>query len=111
MNEKTIRTKKFIKTFISKSIPKYIGEYMASTSGSIIAIVIVVIIILFLNPGQIRSDYWRMGIFIIGLGVLLMGSSGASKYRRSDKVGGSIMSIIIGTVLILYGLGFINVLE
>lgn len=102
--------KRIIKTFLNGRLPKYTGECMASASGSIIAIVIVIILILILNPSEIRSDYLRIGSFVIGISILLMGTTGASKYRRSDKVGGSVIGIMIGTILILYGLGFINVL-
>lgn len=83
---------------------------MASASESIIAIVVVVILVLILNPSEMRSNYWRIGSFVVGIGILLIGTTGASKYRRSDKVGGSIIGIMIGTILVLYGLGFINVL-
>lgn len=92
---------------IKDIIKKYIGNFVASVNGSIIAIVIVVIIILYLNPNQIKSDNWRVVSLIMGIGILLMGTTGASKYRRSDKLAGSLISIMIGTILILFGLGFL----
>ncbi len=70
---------------------------------------IVIIVVLVLNPNSIRTDYMRLLSFLGGIAVFLLGSGGASKYRRRDKFGGSMVGVIIGLVLILYGLGFLNV--
>lgn len=99
---------KKMKTFLSSRLPIYTGDFMKAAGGSIVVIVITIIFILILNPSEIRSDYLRIGSLIIGIAILLMGTTGASKYRRSDRVGASIITIMAGTILILYGLGFIN---
>lgn len=98
-----------VKTFLSKRCHGFIGDFMKSSAGSMGIIGMVIILVLVLNPNNIRSDYLRLLSFLGGFVVFLLGSSGALKYRRRDKFGGSMIGVIMGLILILYGLGYLNV--
>lgn len=70
---------------------------------------IVTVIILIWNPNNIQLNISNISKFVVGMFILAVGYNGTISYRRTNKVGASVFAIIIGLLLILWGLGFLNV--
>lgn len=81
----------------------YIGDFMEKVNALIAVITAVVLLTLILNPNNIRSSSERIIFFIVGILVLLFGST------RTSKSSGSLVAVIVGAILMLYGLGYLNV--
>ena len=98
-----------IKTFLSRTCFRYIGDFMVKVDGLLIVVATIVVFLILLNPNDIRSDFNRIILLIAGIFILLLGTMGTSKYKKSGMTGGSLIAIIISVIMILYGLRFLYV--
>ena len=88
-----------------------IGDFLMASENmqKVVFFFVVAVIILIWNPNDIQLNISNITKFIVGMFFLAVGYNGTTSYRRTDKVSASVFVIIIGLLLILWALGFLNV--
>jgi len=100
----------FITNFLKIAFIDCIGEFLMKGENmqKIVFLFIVTVIILILNPENIPLKISNIVKVIVGMFILGAGYNGTMKYRKEYKVGASVFAVIVGFLLVLWGLGVLN---
>jgi len=99
-------------------LEKYLREYFKEITGvlmrpesgkGIVFIIIITILVLIWNPNDITLDYSHILYTLTGFLILSVGFIGITRFKNSNTVVLYIILLLLGFLLILSGLGFLNV--